>query len=116
MNPQQHVKELLDFIDASPSPWHVVQTVETLLVAQQFEKLAETDKWSLQPNGRYYVIRDNSSIITFIVGSKPLARHGYKIIGAHTDSPGLRVKPKRCQCRCSHGSDLLKLYVRRFKT
>lgn len=94
MKPQQHVKELLDFIDASPSPWHVVQTVETLLAAQQFEKLAETDKWSLQANGRYYVIRDDSSIIAFIVGSKPLARHGYKIIGAHTDSPGLRIKPK----------------------
>lgn len=94
MNPQQQVQELLNFIDASPSPWHVVQSVETLLQARQFEKLAETNKWSLQPHGRYYVIRDDSSIITFIVGSKPLARSGYKIIGAHTDSPGLRVKPK----------------------
>ena len=107
MNPQQQVKSLLDFIDASPSPWHVVQTVEQQLIGQQFEKLAETNKWSLQPNGRYYVIRDDSSIIAFIVGSKPLARNGYKIIGTHTDSPGLRIKPKAAH----HEGGLLRLGV-----
>jgi aspartyl aminopeptidase len=94
MNAQQHVKDLLDFIDASPSPWHVVQTVEQRLKAQQFEKLAETESWLLQPHRRYYVIRDDSSIIAFTVGKQPLAESGYQIIGAHTDSPGLRIKPK----------------------
>jgi aspartyl aminopeptidase len=94
MNPQQQVKELLDFIDVSPSPWHVVQSVAQNLNAWQFEKLLETEKWSLRQNGRYYVIRDDSSIIAFIVGNKPLAETGFKIVGAHTDSPGLRLKPK----------------------
>jgi len=89
------VQNLLDFIDASPSPWHVVKTIETLLATQTpaWQRLDETAKWTLQPGGRYYVVRDDSSIILFIAGQKPLAETGFKIIGAHTDSPGLRIKP-----------------------
>jgi len=89
------VQNLLDFIDASPSPWHVVKTIEAQLAAQTpaWERLDETAKWTLQPGGRYYVVRDDSSIMLFIQGQKPLAETGFKIIGAHTDSPGLRIKP-----------------------
>jgi len=47
----------------------------------------------VQPGGRYYVVRDDSSIIIFVPGQKPLPVTGFKIIGAHTDSPGLRIKP-----------------------
>ena len=43
--------------------------------------------------GRYYAVRDDSSIIVFVAGAKDLTETGYKIIGAHTDSPGLRIKP-----------------------
>ena len=42
---------------------------------------------------RYYVVRGDSSIIVFVHGQKPLVETGFKIIGAHTDSPGLRIKP-----------------------
>jgi len=89
------VQNLLDFIDASPSPWHVVKTIEALLAIQTpaWQRLDETAKWTLQPGGRYYVVRGDSSIILFIAGQKPLAETGFKIIGAHTDSPGLRIKP-----------------------
>lgn len=89
------VQHLLDFIDASPSPWHVVNTIETLLREQSppWLRLDETDKWTLQPGSRYYVVRDDSSIVLFIAGRKPLADTGFKIIGAHTDSPGLRIRP-----------------------
>lgn len=89
------VQNLLDFIDASPSPWHAVKTIEALLATQTpaWQRLDETAKWTLQPGGRYYVVRDASSIILFIAGQKPLAETGFKIIGAHTDSPGLRIKP-----------------------
>ncbi len=93
MSALQQVQNLLDFIDASPSPWHAVKTVEARLAAFQFVKLDETAKWVLQPGGRYYVIRDDSSIIVFVQGQKPLLETGFKIIGAHTDSPGLRIKP-----------------------
>lgn len=95
MSARQQVQHLLDFIDASPSPWHVVQTIESQLAAQTpaWQRLDETAKWTLQPGGRYYVVRGDSSIILFILGQKPPAETGFKIIGAHTDSPGLRIKP-----------------------
>jgi aspartyl aminopeptidase len=93
MTPKAQIQNLLDFIDASPSPWHVVNTVETLLKPLQFTRLDETTRWQLQTGGRYYVVRDDSSIILFVLGTKPLLETGFKIVGAHTDSPGLRIKP-----------------------
>ncbi len=93
MNAQQQVRQLLDFIDASPSPWHAVATMERQLIAAGFQRLLETDEWLLQAGGRYYIIRDDSSIIAFVAGTKALETQGFKIIGAHTDSPGLRIKP-----------------------
>ncbi|MCK9605206.1 MAG: M18 family aminopeptidase [Methylomonas sp.] len=93
MNTQQQVQDCLDFIDASPSPWHVISTLEQRLQAFKFQRLDEKDDWSFTANGRYYVVRDESSIIIFVTGHKDLTAHGFKILGAHTDSPGLRLKP-----------------------
>ncbi len=93
MTPFQHVKALLAFIDASPSPWHVVATMEHWLTTSGFQRLDEAHKWNLVAGGRYFVIRGNSSIITFVVGQQSPATSGFKIVGAHTDSPGLRIKP-----------------------
>jgi aspartyl aminopeptidase len=93
MKAQKTVQNLLDFIDASPSPWHAVATMQAALTKQGFTELRETKAWQLETDGRYYVIRDDSSIIAFVTGAKSLVETGYKIIGAHTDSPGLRVKP-----------------------
>jgi aspartyl aminopeptidase len=87
-------QDLLDFIDASPSPWHAVQTCEARLTAAGFSRLEESDRWTLRAGGRHYVVRGGSSIIAFIVGSQPAATTGLRLIGAHTDSPGLRLKPK----------------------
>lgn len=86
--------DLLDFIDASPSPWHAVETCASRLKAAAYVELNEQERWSLQAGGRYYVVRGGSSIIAFIVGQKPTAEIGLRLIGAHTDSPGLRIKPK----------------------
>jgi aspartyl aminopeptidase len=91
---QQHAQALLDFIDASPSPWHATQTTADALSENGFEELLEGDSWALKPQGRYYVKRDDSSIIAFTLGSNDLPQKGFRLIGAHTDSPGLRVKPK----------------------
>lgn len=91
---RRQAQDLLDFIDASPSPWHAVATCETRLQAAGFGRLNEVDRWQLQPGGKYYVVRGGSSIIAFAVGAQPLAEAGLTLIGAHTDSPGLRIKPK----------------------
>ena len=93
MTAQQHVEHLLDFIDASPSPWHAVASVETAIQKFHFVRLDETTKWQLQAGGRYYVVRDDSSIVLFVVGRKAPAESGFKIVGAHTDSPGFRIRP-----------------------
>lgn len=93
MSAQHQAQDLLNFIDTSPSPWHAVATIERRLQAFQFQALPENAVWSLETGGRYYVVRDDSSIVGFVVGKKPLAESGFKILGAHTDSPGLRIKP-----------------------
>lgn len=93
MTAQACVQNLLDFIDRSPSPWHAVATIETELEKFQFIRLDETERWQLQAGRRYYVVRDDSSIILFVPGHKLLAESGFRIIGAHTDSPGLRIRP-----------------------
>ncbi|WP_028995495.1 M18 family aminopeptidase [Azonexus hydrophilus] len=87
-------QDLLDFIDASPSPWHAVATCKQRLLAAGFVRLEEFDRWQLEAGGRYFVIRGGSSIIAFTIGSQPLAETGLTMIGAHTDSPGLRLKPR----------------------
>ena len=87
-------QDLLDFIDASPSPWHAVATATERLREAGFQPLDEVDRWSLQAGCGYYVVRGGSSVIAFRVGDAPLAEQGLMLVGAHTDSPGLRVKPK----------------------
>lgn len=86
-------QDLLNFIDASPSPWHAVNTVEQRLLSQGFTQLHETQAWQIKPAGRYYVIRGGAAIIAFTLGSQALVETGFRMVGAHTDSPGLRLKP-----------------------
>ena len=87
-------QELIAFIDASPSPWHAVASAEQRLLAQGFTRLEEDARWQLAAGGRHYVVRGGASIIAFVLGSRALAEGGFRIVGAHTDSPGLRVKPR----------------------
>lgn len=87
-------QDLLNFIDASPSPWHAVDSVTKLLKENGFKPLIENQPWQFKKNGRYYVVRDGASIIAFVIGNQALADTGFRIVGAHTDSPGLRLKPK----------------------
>ncbi|MBU3686659.1 MAG: M18 family aminopeptidase [Mycobacterium sp.] len=79
---------LCAFIDASPSPFHVCATVGQRLIAAGFTELAETDRWDEAAAGRFFTVRAGSLIAWVSAG--PLAP--YRIVGAHTDSPNLRVK------------------------
>lgn len=87
-------QDLLDFIDASPSPWHVAATVARRLEAAGFQALREDERWQLAPGGKYFTVRGGSSVVAFVPGSRALERAGLRIVGAHTDSPGLRLKPR----------------------
>ena len=90
---RKQAQDLLDFIDASPSPWHVAATVSQRLESQGFEALREEEGWQLESGCRYFVVRGGSSVIAFVVGTQTPDWTGFRIIGAHTDSPGLRLKP-----------------------
>ena len=91
MSQQRFNNELLDFLHASPTPYHAVKSMADTLNANGFQKLVEGDNWSLQQGGRYYVTRNDSSIVAFCVGD---TSKGFRMVGAHTDSPCLKVKPK----------------------
>ncbi|MBI5535256.1 MAG: M18 family aminopeptidase [Deltaproteobacteria bacterium] len=86
-------RSLLDFISASPTPFHAVSTACSLLSAAGFRSLKETELWELGPGDRCMVTRNDSSIIAFVVGTEPPAKGGFAMVGAHTDSPALKVKP-----------------------
>lgn len=91
--PSSFNQELLQFLSASPSPFHAVTTLAALLSQNGFTRLLEGDKWQLKEGGRYFVTRNNSSIIGFVKGSKSPLENGLRLVGAHTDSPCLMVKP-----------------------
>lgn len=88
-----NIHDLIDYIDASPSPWHAVDTSAARLIKAGFKALNEQEAWQLETGGRYFVIRGGSSIIAFIIGQDGLPTSGFNMVGAHTDSPGLRLKP-----------------------
>ncbi len=90
---RKYAESLLELIDASPTPFHATRELSALLKAEGFAELQEADAWSLKKGGRYYVTRNDSSLVAFVMGSKPAESAGFKIIGAHTDSPNLRLKP-----------------------
>lgn len=85
-------RDLLRFIDRSPSPYHAVETVRQRLEAAGFVALDERAPWTLAPGARVYVIR-SGSIAALILGEKPPLEAGFHLVGAHTDSPNLRIKP-----------------------
>jgi len=78
---------LCQFIDGSPSPYHVCATVAAALTAAGYTELAERDRW--QAGGRYFTVRA-ASIVAWNSGGRP--DRPFRVVGGHTDSPNLRVK------------------------
>ncbi|WP_286904942.1 M18 family aminopeptidase [Clostridium sp. UBA1652] len=87
-------KELLDFLYDSPTAFHAVENISEILMKQGFKELKEEDKWKLKKDGKYFVKKNDSALIAFILGEDAPQEKGFKIIGAHTDSPGFRIKPR----------------------
>lgn len=85
--------ELVDFLYDSPSACHGVKATQKILDKNGFVEIKETDKWDLQAKGKYYVIKNDSALIAFEVGTGNIEETGFRLIGAHTDVPGFRIKP-----------------------
>lgn len=88
------VGDLISFLDASPTPFHAVSECSRRLKDVGFRQLNEVDSWEIGVGDRAFVIRQDSSLIAFQVGLESPENAGFRIIGAHTDSPNLRVRPK----------------------
>lgn len=88
-------REFIKFLNASHSPYHAVENMKSLLLKHDFQELNERESWSgkVEQKGKYFVTRNNSSIIAFSVGGKWKPGNPVAITGGHTDSPTLRIKP-----------------------
>jgi aspartyl aminopeptidase len=90
MNKEDFNEGLLGFLDASPTPFHATLNMAMMFENAGFKKLHELDKWELKEGEKYYLTRNDSSIIAF---TYPKVKKNYIMVGAHTDSPNLKLKP-----------------------
>ncbi len=90
MNKEDFNNGLLGFLDASPTPFHATQNMSMMFENAGFKKLTETDRWELVAGEKYFVTRNDSSVIAF---TYPKVVKNYTMVGAHTDSPNLKLKP-----------------------
>lgn len=82
---------LIEFIEKSPSAFHVVANFTDMLEDAGFEQLDEKQRWTIKPQGKYYVTRNASSLIAFCMPQeKDFA--GFNIASAHSDSPSFKIK------------------------
>jgi len=98
MDASQLTNDLLDFLENSPTPFHAVQAMASRLRDNGFVELSEADDWNVQPGQSYFVIRNGSSLIAFRTSNNgsiesEVVQRGVRMVGAHTDSPCLKVKP-----------------------
>lgn len=87
---QKTAEELLEFIEKSPSCFHAVANMKGILAAEGFRELREDEKWEIEKGGRYFVTRNNSSIIAFTIPEKGI--EGCRIMASHSDSPSFKIK------------------------
>ncbi len=102
MHESQFNQDLLNFLTLSPTPFHAVKHMADTLEKAGFARLSEAEVWHTAKSGKYYVIRNDSSLIAFTLGKTRLPESGFRICAAHTDSPGLKVKPRPEMVRHSY--------------
>lgn len=86
-------KELIDFLYESPTAFHAVENVKKDLEKSGFTEVKEDEKWNLKKGGKYFTTKNGSALVAFTIGEGEIEEKGFKLVGAHTDSPTFRVKP-----------------------
>lgn len=89
-----HTDSMLRFLEASPSPYHCVATCKDALTAAGFGEVDERSARAAVAPGDAGFVSRAGSIIAWRAGSAPVAEAGFRMMGAHTDSPNLRIKPR----------------------
>jgi aspartyl aminopeptidase len=91
-NSADDLRQFLAFLDASPTPYHAAREVGKMLDQSGFARLDERQAWQVGPGSRGYLIR-GGTLLAFVAGSEAPWESGFIALGAHTDSPNLRLKP-----------------------
>lgn len=87
-------ESFISFVNAAISPYHAVEWCKAKLESKGYQELKEIENWKLAPEGKYFFTRNNTTILAFNVGKDfSVNNTGFKIIGAHTDSPCLKLNP-----------------------
>ena len=105
-----HVQHFFDFIKHSPSAFHAVHTISSMLEGAGYQRLEEHAQWTVVPGGKYYVTRNGSSVIAFAVPEEGFAH--FQIVSSHSDSPCFKLK-NTCEDEAAGGS-YLRLNVERY--
>ncbi|MCL1980946.1 MAG: M18 family aminopeptidase [Proteobacteria bacterium] len=101
MQASDYLNDLFSYIDRSPTAYHAVANSAALLRNHGFNRLREADTWGTLAPGSYYLTRDDSSLIAFTLAHSSQTGAPLRMAGAHTDSPGLKIKPHPVRMR--HG-------------
>lgn len=83
-------QELAEFLENSPSSFHAAENMKNALLNEHFEQLHENQKWQVRPGGRYFVMRNGSSLIAFAIPEYEFK--GMRIMASHGDSPTFKIK------------------------
>lgn len=95
----REVKDLFEFIQKSPTPWHAVAAAAARLEAAGYARLEEARPWALAPGGRYYTVRAGSSLLAWRMPQR--AGAGWRMAAAHSDSPAFKVKGASLRAGCT---------------
>ena len=90
MQYRQDSEKMMDFINKSPSPYHVIENIRQELRQAGFCELYENRRWELEFKKSYFVVRNDSAVIAFTTGDENV--HGFNIVAAHCDSPCFKIK------------------------
>ncbi len=85
------ISELTTFIEHAPTAFHAIDEIKMLLKKEGFQELKESEIWNLEPGKKYYVTRNNSSIIALKAG-KDLENYSFHVTASHSDSPAFKLK------------------------
>ena len=84
-------EELIDFIKNSPTAFHAIDNISKRLKENGYEELLEGRRWNIKAGGKYFVTRNNSSIIALNIGTK-LDNYSFNVAASHSDSPTFKIK------------------------
>ncbi|HIE77030.1 MAG TPA: M18 family aminopeptidase, partial [Gammaproteobacteria bacterium] len=99
MNADTFNPGLLEYLHRSPTPFHAVASMLKQLQARDFTALDEGASWPVSHKDAGFITRNDSSLCAFRIGNAPISETGLRIIGTHTDSPCLKIKPQPEFCR-----------------